>query len=225
MRVFHNYTNRFVQNGLYAYFELGTAGESLQVHPIVGAGKNSTALAAIVQPVLDGWDALGLKYYHEIRDFATSYDLYLGMFQDETAGVSALTGGWMFTQKDVAANNDGIVDSLRATLDNGGYLVGHIWDAGHGIPESDWGLTATNPRFREASDFVISGLALEGNAPLAEKQAAQEKLTFVIDDGLRKAGPNGAAYVNEVSRLSFFLRSVESRIRPSGFGGCATKRR
>ncbi len=120
------------------------------------------------------------------------------MFEDEQAGGSALTGGWMFAHEDVAANNDEIVDAFQYTLDNGGFMVGHMWDAGHGLPKSEWNNSAVNPRFRNASDFVITGLLLAGNASLAEKAAAQHKLTFDIDGKFQKAGPHGCAYVNEV---------------------------
>ena len=44
-------------------------------------------------------------------------------------------------------------------------------------------------------------------ASWAEKAVAQKYLTDVVDGGLRKASPNGIAYVNEVgSYLSFPLR-------------------
>ncbi len=118
----------------------------------------------------------------------------------------------MFPHKDVASNNDAIVDAFRYTLENGGFMVGHLWDAGHGLPQDQWDDSAVNPRFRSATDFVITGLLLAGNASLADKAAAQKKLTFDIDDRFRKAGPNGCAYVNEV--CVFFIISSLRRADP-----------
>lgn len=40
-------------------------------------------------------------------------------------------------------------------------------------------------------------VSVEGNAPLSQKAAAQDRLTNVVDKGLRDASPYGAAYVNE----------------------------
>jgi hypothetical protein len=199
VRRFHSYSNHFVENGLYVYFEIGTTGQALRIHPIVGIGKSAEALTAVVKPLLDEWDAMGLGYSSETKGFATLYDLYIEMFEDEAAGGSALTGGWMFTHADVDASNDAITNALRNTFEAGALIVGHMWDAGHGVPSARWGDTSTHPRFRNASDFIITALPLAGNAPLAEKAAAQDKLTNNIDEGLRKAGPNGATYVNEVS--------------------------
>jgi hypothetical protein len=199
VKAFHKYSNRFVDNGLYVYYELGTAGQALRVHPAVGWGKNASEMDAIFAPFYADLKAMGLKYDAVTTQYTTFYDLYIDLFEDEVAGNSALTGGWMFGQQDVASNNDGIISAFRNVLDKGSFLVGHIWNAGHGVPSSDWNKTAMNPRFRSASDKVITIVPLAGNAPLADKAAAQKKLTFDIDDGLRKAGPNGAAYVNEVS--------------------------
>jgi hypothetical protein len=195
---FHKYSNHYVDNGLYVYYVLGQFGMHLNVQPFVAFGKNSTELAAIVKPFYDELDAMGLKYDAVIRDYRTFFDLYVDQFQDEMSGNSALTGGWMFAHQDVANNNDGIVAGLKNMFDKGAFAIGHMWDAGHGIPANRWNETSTNPRFRNASNFVITSLALAGNAPAAEKAAAQQKLTYVIDEPLRKAAPNGASYVNEV---------------------------
>lgn len=199
VRKFHSYSNEFVDNGLYVYFEIGTTGQALRVLPIVGVGKTAKALTAIVQPLLDEWEAMGLSYASSAKDYSTLFDLYIDLFEDEAAGNSALTGGWMFTHADVEANNDAITDALRNSYESGAVMVGHMLDAGHGVPSARWGDVATHPRFRNASDLIITVLPLSGDASLAEKAAAQDKLTNVIDEGLRKAGPNGATYVNEVS--------------------------
>ncbi|KAH8890145.1 FAD-binding domain-containing protein [Thozetella sp. PMI_491] len=194
---FHKWSNHFVDNGLYVYFEIGTAGESLHIQPFVAINQTAAQLEAILKPLYDDLDAIGLKYEAVTKEYGTFFDLYIDMFQDESAGVSALTGGWMFPHEDVASNNDAIVDALRNSLNLGGFMVGHLWDAGHGLPESEWNKSAMNPRFRNSTDFIITGLIISGNAPLADKTAAQNTLTFKIDSELKKAAPNGCAYVNE----------------------------
>lgn len=190
---FHGYANHFVDSGLYVYWEL--AELSLHIQPFVAIGQSASDLREILKPLLDDLDRLGLEYSFSIKEFSTFFDLYIDMFEDEGAGGTAITGGWMFSHDDVAKNNEGIIGSFQNALANGAFIVGHLWDAGHSptITES-----AINPRFKQSSDFAIVALPVAVNASLGEKAAAQELLTSNIDLELQKAGPCGANYVNEV---------------------------
>ncbi|KAH8895378.1 FAD-binding domain-containing protein [Thozetella sp. PMI_491] len=195
---FHKYSNRFVDSGLYAYYEMGNFGAlRLHIQPFVAIGQTTTQLLAILKPLYDELNAIGLNYSAVTKGYNSFFDLYIDMFEDEQAGGSALTGGWMFPHQDVATNNQGIVDAMRQVVDNQGFIVGHLWDAGHGLPATEWGNSAVNPKFRTSTDFIITILLLSGSAPLAEKAATQQKLTYVIDEPLRQAAPHGCAYVNE----------------------------
>ena len=195
-RLFHKYSNHFVKNGLYVYYELGD--QFLSVRPFVAINQTAAALGKIVQPLSDELKAIGLPYETMTKEYNTFFDLFTDLFEDEGAGISSLTGGWTFSQQDVQTNNDGIIMAYQNAVRIGGFLVGHIWDAGHGLPESKWANSAVNPRFRRSSDSIISSVALSGAASLAEKTEAQHKLTYEIDQLLREAGPDGCAYVNEV---------------------------
>ncbi|KAL2020586.1 hypothetical protein VTK56DRAFT_8174 [Thermocarpiscus australiensis] len=194
---FHGYSTQFVDNGIYVYYELGTLGQNLHVHPIVGIGKTPAELQAVVKLLFDDLEALGIPYTTSSQDFSTFYDLYNAMFETEVAGNSALTGGWAIGRDDVANNHSAIIDAFKTVLGAGSFMIGHMWSAGHGLPQAEWGNSSVNPRFRRVVDKLITVVPLAGNAPLAEKAAAQHKLTYVIDDALRNAAPNGAAYVNE----------------------------
>ncbi|KAK3326009.1 hypothetical protein B0H66DRAFT_145406 [Apodospora peruviana] len=194
---FHSYSNHFVDNGLYVYYELGTTGQNLHVQPFVGIGKTPAQLQAVLKPLFDDLDAMGIKYDTSTKSFKTFFDLYIDMFEGEAAGNSALTGGWTASRTDVAKNNAGIISAYQNVLNNGAFIVGHMWNAGAGVPAAEWNNSAVNPRFRDASDKVITIVPIGGNAPLADKAAAQQKLTYVVDGGLRAAAPNGAAYINE----------------------------
>ncbi|KAK0727702.1 hypothetical protein B0T26DRAFT_847456 [Lasiosphaeria miniovina] len=194
---FTGYSNRFVDNGIYVYYELGIGGQILNVQPIVGVGKTAAQLQAIVKPLFSELDALGVPYQTSTKTFATFYDLYMGLFATEGAGSSALTGGWTIGKADIANNTTGIVEAFKTVLANGSLMVGHIWNAGYGLPRSEWSKSAVNPRFRAASNKLITVIPVDGNAPLADKAAAQYKLTYVVDNALKQAAPSGAAYVNE----------------------------
>jgi len=206
VRSFNKYSNHFVDAGLYVYFELMPL--RLHVQPILAINQTAAQLNATVKPLLDELDKLGLKYSASVKEFKTFYDLYLDLFEDEQAGQTALTGGWAFSHADVAANNSAIVDAYKTTLDSGGIVIGHMWTQGKGVTDS-----AVNPRFKEASNKVIAALPVGAGASVAEKVKAQDTLTNVVDAALRKAGPGGCAYVNEVSRICPILNSSRRRTR------------
>lgn len=191
--IFHSHANYLVDNGLYVYWDVFAGG--LNVQPFVAINQTSEQLNALLQPMFNDFEAIGLAYDAVTKSFDTLFDLYIDLFTDEEAGLSALTGGWMFTHQDVATNNDGIIAAFKNVVDNGGYLVGHLWNPGYGVPIPR---TATNPRFRNATDFVIVGLSVDTNATWDEKQAAQDFMTNNLDQQVREAGPNGCGYVNEV---------------------------
>ncbi|KAK4450485.1 hypothetical protein QBC34DRAFT_437309 [Podospora aff. communis PSN243] len=194
VRHFTNYSNSFASSGLYAYF--GVRNLRLHVQPLTGINKTAAEVTAIVKPLLEQFDAIGLNYTTVTKEFPSFFDLYIDMFEDELAGSPSLTGGWTFTHDNIATNTDGMVAAYRNTLDNGGIVVGHIWESGKGVTES-----AIHPSFRNAATKIIAAVPVAVNASLAEKQVAQDKLANVIDPVLRAAGPGGCAYINEADPL------------------------
>ncbi len=202
VRAFHAETNRLVGAGLYVYFELLPG--SLHVQPVVAINQTAAQLSASVAPLLKALADLGLPLPPPaVKEYPTFYDLYLDLFEDETAGGTSLTGGWTFVKEDVAARNDEIVASFRSVLDAGGIIIGHMWDGGSGRGAA--ADSSIHPRFRSASDKVIAAVPVASGASIAERDKAQHTLTHVMDDALRKAGPNGCAYVNEVSEAPRLL--------------------
>ncbi|KAI0835251.1 FAD-binding domain-containing protein [Hypoxylon sp. FL0890] len=198
VKSFHKYSNRFVAAGLYVYFEL--APLRLHIQPFVGVGKTSTEMESILQPMFDEFKAKGIPYDTASKDFDTLFDLYMDLFEGETAGTSDLTGGWLFTHQDVEENNDGIIEAFKTVLSpredlkDQGFIIGHLWDAGLNMPVSN---SATNPRFRRSTDFAIVALPVPDGATWAQKQDLQHVLTNIQGAAMKKAGPNGCAYVNE----------------------------
>lgn len=200
VRVFHSWSNHLVENGLYVYFEMGLG--MLMVQPFVAVGKTQGELDAILAPMLEELRAAGVPFESSTKGFGSFFELYLDLFRDEEAGRHTLTGGWLFTHADVEARNDDIVEAFkmvvspREDLTGMGFLVGHLFDAGLGRPEAD---SATHPAWRNSTDFVISVLIVPTDATLEKKADLQDVLTNIQDEALRKAGPDGATYVNEVS--------------------------
>lgn len=198
---FHSYSTRFVDNNIYVYYELGPVPMTLHVQPIVGVNMTLSQLKAIVQPLFNDLNAIGIRYASTERTFTTFYDLYNAMFEIEMSGNSALTGGWSIARTDVQNNHPAIINAFKTILNAGGFFVGHMWSAGQSLPQSEWSKSAMNPRFRSVVDKLITIVPVSGNAPLSEKAEAQNRLTNVVDASLRAASPNGASYINEVCRI------------------------
>jgi hypothetical protein len=198
VRIFHKHSNYLVDNGLYVYFEIWP--QTLRVVPFLAIDKTKKQLDAITAPVLAELKAAKVPFEYTSKEYKRFFDLYLDLFEDEGAGAFSLTGGWMFSHKDVKENNDKIIDAFkvaispREDLAYQGGMVGHLWYAGYNMPIAN---SATHPRFRNSTDFIISILPVPTNASLAVKADLQDVLTNTIDEALRKAGPNGCAYVNE----------------------------
>jgi len=191
--LFHSYANHFVDAGLYVYYQIVAPG-ILTVKPFVAINQTTTQLRATVAPLLADLDKIGLKYDITEQQYPTFFDLYTDMFDDESAGGSSLTGGWAFAKTDVAHRDAAIIDAYKVALNHSVVLVGHMWTRGRGIaPES-----AVNPRFDGVSDKIITAMIVDANMTWQQKLDAQHTLTHVVDDALRKAAPDGAAYVNEV---------------------------
>src|SRR5690606_37339832 len=138
-----------------------------RVHPFVAINKSPAELQAIVKPLFDDLDALGIRYTTSSQNFATFYELSNAMFEIESAGNSALTGGWTIGRADVESNHSAIIEAVQTVFDAGSFMVGHMWSAGHGLPEAEWGSSAVNPRFRKVVDKLITIVPVAGNAPLA----------------------------------------------------------
>lgn len=192
--IFHGYANHFVDNGLYVYFEVGPS--RLHVQPLVAINQTAAQLDAIVAPVLRDLDGIGVRYGTSTRQFPTFLALYDALFEPEGAGISALTGGWVFSHTDVARNNTNIIEAFRNLSRKGANAIGHMWNPAYGMPVSN---TALNPRFRQASVHVIAAMSVSSGATWEQKMAAQRTLTFDIDQRMRESGPSGFGYVNEVS--------------------------
>ncbi|ROT43662.1 isoamyl alcohol oxidase [Sodiomyces alkalinus F11] len=199
VRIFHSYANHLVDHGLYVYYEV--APFTLRIRPYVAIGKTREELDAIVAPILADLTAAGVPFTATSKQFASFFELYMDLFEDEGAGAFALTGGWAFTHDDVAARNDDIVDAFklvvspREDLAYTGVVIGHLFNPGYGWPSA--ADSATHPKWRNSTDFVISIVPVPVDASLEKKAELQDLLTNTVDAALREAGPEGFTYINE----------------------------
>jgi len=188
----HDLSNYWVDHGMFVYWELLPG--HLHVQPIVGPNMTAAQINEVAKPMFNALDSQGVPYSTVTKEFPTFFDLYIDLFEDESAGQSALAGGRIFTRQDLEENASGIVQSYRSASENDAFVIGHIVGPGHGAPVVD---NAANPVWRNASSFTVISYSILGNSSLAEKAKAQNILTNVIGEGLRKASPHGGAYINE----------------------------
>ncbi|KAM0270033.1 hypothetical protein ACHAQH_009569 [Verticillium albo-atrum] len=196
IRIFHKYGNHLVENGLYTYFEIFPF--TFHARPFVAVGKTKTELDAILKPLLDELTAAGVPFTSMTKGYPTFWELYNELFEDESAGLHALSGGWGITHQDIASNNDEIVkafrtvQSPRADLPYTGAMIGHFF-----TPRNFDSTAALNPRWRNSTNFIIATMLVpEGSSP-ATKADLQDVLTNRMDGALRAAAPGGYAYINE----------------------------
>jgi hypothetical protein len=191
---FHAQANHFIDNGMYAYYSLRQG--SLHVQPLYGPNMNSTQLLRVVKPLFDDLNAKGVPYSTSTKEFPTFYELYVDIFEPETAGNDLITGGRFLDRDDITANNSGIIEAYKTALSPSpefppGFVVGHLVGPGFGAPSVD---DAVNPSWRTATSFSITALLPTADNWKAAKKVQTEIVTKALDD----ASPRGGAYVNEV---------------------------
>ncbi|KAK1752608.1 6-hydroxy-D-nicotine oxidase [Echria macrotheca] len=203
VRIFHSHANSFVDAGLYVYFTITPL--TLRVRPWVAFNQTAAGLDAILAPFKADLTAAGIPFENTpAKEYTTFFDLYIDLFEDESGGTPMLTSGWMFSRQDIAANNDGIITAFkkaispREDLVNKGYMVGHLWNAGYGVPVPN---SATNPRFRDAANLILYNLPVPTNATLEQKADIEDLLANTLDRTMRATGPKGCAYINEADPL------------------------
>ncbi|KAF9524797.1 isoamyl alcohol oxidase [Crepidotus variabilis] len=187
---FHNLANRWVDNGMFVYYEY-TPGR-LHIQPFVGPNMDKAKITEVVQPLFDQLNKEAIPFSFAVKEFPTFFDLYVDLFESETAGVISIVGGRLFTKQDIEQSGDQIALGVKRTGDAG--VVGHIVGPGYGAPKVD---NAIHPTWRNASSFSITSVFVDPNITLTQKSEAQKNLTNNIDGPLRAASPHGAAYVNE----------------------------
>lgn len=202
--IFHAYANHYIDNGLYVYFEAGPFG--LHVQPFLAVNQNAAQLDDIIAPMLRDLDGIGIRYSTTTKQYDTFLALYNDMFEPEGAGISALTGGWVFAKRDISQNNTNIINSYKNIQSKGASVIGHMWNPAFGMPNAN---NSLNPRFRDASVHAIAAMSVSGTATWEQKAAAQRTLTFDVNQNMKEAGPAGLGYVNEVS-LDRFILSLSS---------------
>ncbi|KAF2739860.1 FAD-binding domain-containing protein [Polyplosphaeria fusca] len=197
-KIFHNLANHYVEHGMFVYFEQGPGPGRLHIAPFVGPRMDEAKVNEVLKPLFDQLDAAKIPYDKYTRAFPTFFEFYIDMFEDEQPNQNSVVGGRMFTHTDISERGDQVADALTfASMpanDTLGFNVGHIVDPGFGVPVAD---NAIHPKWRNSSSFVITNIIMNGDESWEVKMEKEKFQTEVVGGALRKAGPDGATYVNE----------------------------
>ncbi|TEB03994.1 FAD binding domain-containing protein [Coprinellus micaceus] len=153
VNAFHALANRYVENGMFVYYELLPL--RLHVHPFVGPNMTAAQITEVVKPLFDKLDAEEVPYSSETLEFPTFFDLTL----------------LIYTREDMRVNATAVNAAQRLAVENGAFIVGHIVGPGTGAPKVN---NAIHPKWRkqlvskaEAQRIVtnVIGKALREAAP------------------------------------------------------------
>ncbi|KAK4211189.1 hypothetical protein QBC37DRAFT_19461 [Rhypophila decipiens] len=194
--IFHKYANDFVDSGMYIYYEM--VPMLFTVRPFVAINQTVAQFNATMAPFLAEMNLEGVPYEYMVKSYPTFYDLYMDLFEAEAAHTNALTGGWAFSHDDFETNTPGIMGGLQTAMDNGGFMIGHLFNSGLHVPSGD---NALHPGWRNITDFVISAFLVSDDATIAEKDALNSVVKNVADPAFRAASTSGVTYVNEADPL------------------------
>ncbi|KAG7135331.1 FAD-linked oxidoreductase ZEB1 like protein [Verticillium longisporum] len=174
--IINEHANYMVDNGLYAIYELYPPAISgaLHVQPIMGFNLTAEQLRTTVAPLFKALDDEKIPYSSGFLEYSDFYSIYHDIFEPEQAAQNGLTGGWVFTHKDMRPENQGAVaDAIALALsprsDMLGIVIGHIFDPGHTPLDATW----------------------------KQKLEHHDVMANVITEKYKKAAPDGLAYVNE----------------------------
>jgi hypothetical protein len=207
----HEMANYIVDNGLYAIYELYPPQilGALHVQPIMGFNMTGAQLDEIMKPLFDYFDAEGIPYDTGTKEYGTWYALYKDLFEPESAAQNGLTGGWVYTHKDIAEHSKDLAAAVNVALsprpDLLGIVISHLFDPGHKMKKSE---SATHPGWRGASMRLMAILPAPLDATWDQKVDLDRVMVNNISKALSDAGPNGLAYFNEVSFRLCIRRSV-----------------
>jgi hypothetical protein len=118
---------------------------------------NPAKLLTVLEPLFDDLKYKGVPYTTSTKGFPAFYELYIDIFENETAGGDQVTGGRLMNRDDITADNGGIVEvykrALAPSLDfRFGIIVRHVVGPGFGAPSVDDAMhpAVCNPFLRSA---------------------------------------------------------------------------
>ncbi|CAH0043754.1 unnamed protein product [Clonostachys solani] len=195
---FHGLANYYVDNGMFAYYELSEL--NLHIQPLMAPRMTAAELDRALEPLFEKLDKLNVPYTTYTKEYDSFFNLYKDLlYGTDTGGANFVMGGRFFNRQDIEENHDELIKAFRTATtipgwEEPGILFGHIVGPGIGNPNPD---NAIHPGWRNASSFSISSAFLPLSASKELMEAGRNTITNIVDAALIKASPRGGSYVNE----------------------------
>lgn len=164
--------------------------QAFEVETLFAPGLNQTALDALMKPVLDKLDTLGIAYAYASEEHPSFLE---GFLAQPSVTVSSLNiGGRLIPRTLIDGNNTALMSAVRYILEAGAVFSGVSFNVSRSSGDS----VAANPYWRDAAFDAVIGTSFDWTDWDANIESANS-ITNDLLPQLEALTPNGAAYLNE----------------------------
>ena len=169
--------------------------ETFNVMPLTVPGNTATEVEALVAPLLEKLDSLGIRYEFEIRESKGYLQHHESMFDPILVGI-AQYGGWLVPQASIDDRNVAFTGALREIVEDGALYIGVSLNVSHAVVGDDV-RNAVHPAWRDAGIAAVLTSPWNEQATWEDRLAMQEKMTDEWVPKLRSAVGGEGVYMNE----------------------------
>lgn len=194
-------------------------GYAWRAKPFMVPGMKLDDFKALVQPLLDDWDALGARPNIKFFEYESLHGAWKNHFPRERVGSAyARTASRLLPRKnwEDAALLNTTIQTVRGIVEEGAFLVHYNINADE---PANTAASSANPAWRDVMMFNIIGLIWDETTPEAEVAAKHHKLTHDLAQRLKDISPGAGGYGNEGDLMdpewqqSFFGAHYEKLLR------------
>ncbi|KAG7099189.1 hypothetical protein E1B28_001058 [Marasmius oreades] len=166
--------------------------------PIFAVNKTSAEISALLQPLLDSLDRLGVKYTSSVQSYDKYLDGYNTLDNLINVPIGVITFGSRLLPQSVFAQGETLrrtQETIRGILEGGGLVADFIMKPTldvAGNPQN-----AVLPAWRDVNKHVIVALPLTDGESSAQLSDQKKKITTEFMPALKKLTPGSGSYDNE----------------------------
>ena len=169
--------------------------ETFNITPLTIPGKTKAEVEALVAPLFDKLESLGIKYEANIQQSNGYLEHHGKLFYPVAVGI-AQYGGWLVPQKSIDTQNAAFITALREIVEDGSIYIGIGLNVSHAHVGTDV-YNAVHPAWREAGISAVPSSVWDEKATWEERLAWQVKMTDSWIPKLREAVGGTGVYMNE----------------------------
>ena len=199
--LFHESIPGYVDIGGTVDYELSSTG--FEVNVLNFPGKTSAEVSAIVQPLTDSLNMLGVNYTLNVTSFPNflqHFNHYFGPLPYSVDASAQVSGSRLIPRSVVQQNNQALTAALQELTSTGKFLIAGLGiSAPLNLSSNTPASNAVLPAWRSTLLHLLVVAEWNFTAPLSENLALQAQLTNVIVPSLEAITPRSGAYLNEAN--------------------------